>query len=212
MNMADKRRRLTIEQARTHWDEHAPRFDREMGFYERILFGGARAWACSRVAGEVLELGIGTGRNLRFYPTDTKLTGVELSSKMLEIAQSRKASTMPAADLRIGDAQALEFGDATFDTVISTFSLCSIPDDAAAVREVKRVLKPGGRVVLVEHVKSPSRVIAAIQRMLEPIARRQCDSVLREPLNHLRREGFEIEVLERTKWGIVERVQARKPE
>ncbi len=199
------------EQAQRYWDKQAPGYDREMGFYEKLLFKDARTWACSRAQGDVLEIAVGTGRNLEFYPPGTQLTGIELSPNMLDIAQQRRAESMPSAELRLGDAQKLEFADGSFDTVICTFSLCSIPDDAAAVREVKRVLRPGGKLVAVEHVRSPSKVVAGIQRLLEPFARRQGDSLTREPLDHLRREGFEIETLERAKVGIVERTVARKP-
>ena len=201
----------STEKARRFWDKQAQGYDREMGFYEKILFKGARAWACSRAQGDVLEIAVGTGRNLEFYPPDTRLTGIELSPNMLAIAEGRRTRLMPTADLRQGDAQRLEFADASFDTVVCTFSLCSIPDDASAVREIKRVLRPGGTLVAVEHVRSPSRIVAAIQRLLEPFARRQGDSLTREPLDHLRHEGFEIEILERAKLGIVERATARKP-
>ena len=98
---------------------------------------------------------MGTGRNLAFYPRDVKLTGVELSEAMLRIARQRARDVGRSGDLRPGDAQALEFPDASFDTVTCTISLCSIPDDRAAVREVARVLRPGGRFVFMEHVRSP---------------------------------------------------------
>lgn len=97
---------------------------------------------------------------------------------MLAIALKRRADVMPQADLRPGDAHKLEFADASFDTVVCTFSLCSIPDDAAAVAEMKRVLRPGGRLVAVEHVRSTSRIAAGIQKMLEPFARKQGDSLI----------------------------------
>jgi ubiquinone/menaquinone biosynthesis C-methylase UbiE len=205
----DERREAT-ERAQRYWDKKAPTFDREMGFYEKILFKGARSWACSHARGDVLEVAVGTGRNLSFYPAGTRLTGIELSPNMLRIAEHRRDEVMPQADLRPGDAQQLEFADSSFDTVVCTCSLCSIPDDAAAVAEIKRVLRPGGILVAVEHVRSPSKIIATIQRMLEPIARKQGDSLIREPLEHLGREELAIETLERSKLGIVERVVARK--
>lgn len=196
--------------ARKYWDDHAPRYDREMGFWERVLFKGAREWACSRVKGDVLEVAVGTGRNLKFYPQGTRLTGIELSPEMLKIALTRRAELMPEADLRLGDAHKVEFPDASFDTIVCTFSLCSIPDSAAAVAEMKRVLRPDGELLAVEHVLSTSRIAAAIQRLLEPFARRQGDSLIRQPLEHLQREGFQIVKLERSKLGIVERIVARR--
>jgi ubiquinone/menaquinone biosynthesis C-methylase UbiE len=104
----------------------------------------------------VLELAFGTGRNLPYYPADVRLTAIELSPRMLEIGRQRANELGRKVDLRLGDAQALEFHDQSFDTVIITFGLCTIPDDRAAVTEAHSVLRPGGRLVLLEHVRSPS--------------------------------------------------------
>ena len=199
------------ERVRRIQDKEAPRYDRQMGFYDRILFAGGREWACSRVNGEVLELAVGTGRNLPYYPAHVRLTGIELSPQMLEIARRRAAQLGLDVDLRIGDAQALDFEDHSFDTVIITFGLCTIPDDHAAATEAHRVLRPGGRLVLLEHVRSPSFAVRAAQRVLDPLSVRfAADHLLRDPLDYLGDVGFEIESVERLKWGIVERVAARK--
>jgi ubiquinone/menaquinone biosynthesis C-methylase UbiE len=200
------------ERVRRIQDNEAPRYDRQMGFYDRILFAGGREWACSRANGEVLELAIGTGRNLPHYPTHVRLTGIELSPQMLEIATQRAGQLGRDVDLRIGDAQALELEDHSFDTVIITFGLCTIPDARAAATEAHRVLRPGGRLVLLEHVRSPSLPVRAVQRLLDPLSVRfAADHLMRDPLDHLGNVGFEIESVERLKLGIVERVVARKP-
>ena len=192
-------------------DKQAPRYDRQMGFFDRILFAGGREWACSRVTGEVLELAVGTGRNLPYYPADVRLTGIELSPQMLEIARKRAEELGRNVDLRSGDAQALEFEDQSFDTVIITFGLCTIPDDRGAVSEAYRVLRPGGRLVLLEHVRSPRLAVRAVQRVLDPLSVLfAADHFVREPLDFLAKVGFEIDSVERLKWGIVERVLARK--
>jgi SAM-dependent methyltransferase len=116
------------------------------------------------------------------------------------------------ADLQVGDAQALEFEEASFDTVVVTLALCTIPDDRRAVAEMRRVLRPGGRALLLEHVRSPKRVVRTAQRLLEPLAHwLGGDHLLREPLDHMQAEGFEIDELVRSKWGIVERIAATKP-
>jgi ubiquinone/menaquinone biosynthesis C-methylase UbiE len=200
------------ERVRRIQDKEAPRYDRNMGFFDRVLFAGGREWACSQVTGEVLELAVGTGRNLPYYPSDVRLTGIELSPQMLKIGRKRAEELRRDVDLRIGDAQALEFEDQSFDTVIITFGLCTIPDDRGAATEAYRVLRPGGRLVLVEHVRSPSLLVRAVQRALDPLAVRfAADHLLRDPLDYLGNVGFEIESVERLKWGIVERVRARKP-
>lgn len=160
----------------------------------------------------MLELAAGTGRNLPFYDPGIRLTTVELSPEMLAIAKRRAAELGREADLRLGDAQALDFADESFDTVVITLALCTIPDDRQAVREARRVLRPGGRLLALEHVRSPRLPVRAGQRVLDPLAVRfAADHLLREPLDYLEAEGFQLERVERLKWGIVERVSARKP-
>lgn len=115
-------------------------------------------------------------------------------------------------ELKEGDAQMLDFADANFDTVVCTLSLCSIPDDRRAVAEVKRVLRPGGRFLLMEHVRSPVLPVRFGQYVINWFSVRfQGDHMLREPLEHLRAFGFLVEGLERRKLGFVELVAARKP-
>ena len=199
-------------QVRGHYDRQAGSYDRQIAVAERLLFGEGRRWVCEQAEGKVLELAAGTGRNLPFYRSGVELTAIELSSAMLAIAERRAGELGRPVDLRLGDAQSLEFPDGAFDTVVCTLGLCTIPDDRAAVAEAKRVLRPGGRFLLLEHVGSPRRRVRATQRRLDPLfVRFLADHLLREPLEHLRAEGFAVERLERSKVGIVERVVARKP-
>src|SRR6266536_1028488 len=192
------------------YEREAHKYDREMRVFEKVLFGGGREWVCSQAQGDVLEIAAGTGRNFPFYPPNVRLTAVEFSPKMLDIAAGRARELGREVDLRHGDAQALDFPDETFDTVVCTLSLCSIQDDRKAVAEATRVLRPGGRLLLLEHVRSPITLVRIVQRILEPLMRLQDDTLLREPLDHLSREGLEVQTVERSKWGIVERVAATK--
>jgi ubiquinone/menaquinone biosynthesis C-methylase UbiE len=201
------------ERVRRIYDESAGRYDRQIGFFERLLFGGGREWVCSQARGEVLEVAIGTGRNLPFYPKEVRLTGVELSPAMLELARARAKELGVEADLRVADAQALPFPDEAFDTVVMTLSLCTIPDDRKAFTEASRVLRPGGRLLLLEHVRSRVGPVRAVQRMLDPLfVRLEADHLLREPLDYLEYTSLEVERLERSKWGMVEKLSARKHE
>jgi ubiquinone/menaquinone biosynthesis C-methylase UbiE len=170
-------------------------------------------WLCERAEGETLEIGIGRGRTLPFYPPDVHLTGIELSDIAVEEARRRASQLGISATLRQGDAVVLPYPDAHFDTVVFSFVLCTIPDDRRAVGEAVRVLRPGGRLLLVEHVRSPNPIIRTVERLVEPITmRRMADHLLREPLEHVLAEGLEIETLERRWLGLVERIAARKPE
>jgi ubiquinone/menaquinone biosynthesis C-methylase UbiE len=200
------------DRIRRIFDKQAPTYDRSMSRFERLLFKGNREWVCSRAAGDVLEIAAGTARNLPLYPPEAKLTGVELSPEMAALGRRRAAELGREIDLRVGDAERLDFADESFDTVVCTYGLCTIPDDRAALREAKRVLRRGGRLLLAEHVRSPNLVVRGIQRVLDPLAHRfGGDHLLREPLDHLVAEGFEVEELVRLKAGYVELLSARKP-
>jgi ubiquinone/menaquinone biosynthesis C-methylase UbiE len=200
------------QRVRAVQDKQAPKYDRQISFFERVLFGDGREWVCSRARGQVLELASGTGRNLPFYADDVELTTIELSPGMLAIAQQRAQELGHAADLRLGDVQELDFPDASFDTVTCTLGFCTIPDTRAAATEAFRVLRPGGQLLLLEHVRSPVPMVRRGQRLLEPLAVRfEADHLLREPLDYLPGVGFEIDEVQRSKWGIVERLRARKP-
>jgi ubiquinone/menaquinone biosynthesis C-methylase UbiE len=192
------------ERLRRYWDQHARSYDRQMAFLDRKVFGDSRRWVCHGAAGNVLEVGIGTGLNLDSYPADVSITGVDLSPEMLDHARRRAATS--------GRAVSLHVGDASFDTVVCTFALCAIPDHRRAIAEMWRVLRPGGRLRLADHVVSTSAPVRLLQRMLELVTiPTGGEHFRRRPLLHLRDQGFVIEQQERFKLGIVERVVARKP-
>jgi ubiquinone/menaquinone biosynthesis C-methylase UbiE len=200
------------ERLRRYWDKQANSYDREMAFFERVFLADGREWACSQASGEVLEVAIGTGRNLPFYRSDVRLTGVEFSPAMLDIARERASALHRHVDLRLGDAQALDLPDATFDTVVCTLSLCAIPDERRAIAEMKRVLRPGGRLVLVDHVAGAPAWVRAVQWLLELITiPLGGEHFRRRPLRVVQAEGFVVESSQRAKLGIIERVLARKP-
>jgi ubiquinone/menaquinone biosynthesis C-methylase UbiE len=200
------------ERLRRYWDQHASDYDREMDFFERVLFGDGRQWTCAQASGRVLEVAIGTGRSLEFYPPDVDLTGVEFSPAMLAIARERAQQLGRHVHLVLGDAQALEFGDGSFDTVVCTLSLCSIADERRALAEMQRVLRPGGRLVLLDHVAGGPAWVRALQWLLERAIASVSggDHFLRRPITLLPSLGFEVEFSGRSKLGIVERVLARK--
>jgi ubiquinone/menaquinone biosynthesis C-methylase UbiE len=128
---------------------------------------------------------------------------------MLRIARERASQLSVDADLRQGDVQSLAFDDASFDTVVCTFSLCTIPDERRALVEARRVLRPGGLLLLAEHVRSPNRIVRLLERLAEPVLLRiYGDHLLRDPLDHLESVGFTVARVERSRLGIVERVWA----
>ncbi len=154
--------------------------------------------------GDVLEVAVGTGLNLQYYPTDTR------SPSMLDIAQQRAHELGRSVDLRLGDAQHLDFPDESYDAVVFSLALCTIPDPVKALAESGRVLRPGGLLLLLEHVRSRVIIVRVVQTLLEPFAVRLWDDhLLRDPLDHL--GSFVVESVERRALGVIELVLARKP-
>jgi len=194
------------------WDKSAPSYDKQIAFFEKTWFGGGREWLGERTRGRVLEVAIGTGRNLPHYPAGAAVTGIELSPAMLTIARQRAAGLGRAADLREGDAERLPFADASFDTVVCALSLCTIPNPAAAIGEMNRVLVPGGRLLLLDHIGSTWPPVHADQWLLEQITIRAAgEHFTRRQLPLVEAAGFQVIETERRKAGTVERIYAVKP-
>lgn len=187
------------EKVRRSWAKQAPSYDKQIGFFERRVFGRShRPWACSRATGDVLEVAVGTALNLSHYPQEVALTGIDLSPEMLEIARSRAAQTQRPIDLREADAHELPFADESFDTVVCTYSLCNIPDPRRAVEEMKRVLRPGGKLILVDHIRSDVKPVLWFQKAVEFFTKRlEGEHVTRRPAEQVEAAGFEISERER---------------
>lgn len=200
------------ERQRRVWDRAAPGYDRQIAYFERLLLRGGREWLGARARGRVLEVAIGTGRNLPHYPPEAAVTGIELSPAMLAVARRRAADLGRDADLREGDAEHLPFADAAFDTVVCALSLCTIPDPATAIGEMKRVLNPGGRLLLLDHVASTWPPVYAAQWLLEQVTGRAAGEYFtRRQLPLVRAAGFRVVETERLKAGAAERIHAVKP-
>ena len=194
------------------WDKTAPGYDRQITLFERLWFAGGREWLGARADGRVLEVAIGTGRSLPHYPADVTITGIELSPAMLAFARQRAAAAGRDVTLREGDAEHLPFGDASFDTVACALSLCTIPSPVAALGEMRRVLVPGGRLLLLDHSGSSWPPLHAAQWLAERVTIRAAgEHFTRRQLPLVKAAGFQIAEAERLKAGTVERVHAVKP-
>jgi ubiquinone/menaquinone biosynthesis C-methylase UbiE len=199
------------EELQRYWDKQAGTFDRQMSTFDRYFARDTREWICARATGRILEVAIGTGLNLPHYPADADLTGIEWSAEMLAHARRKAAERGLKADLRQGDAQALEYEDDTFDSVVCTFSLCSIPDDRRAVVEMVRVLRPGGLLLLADHVESSNWAIRAGQWLTEIVTIRTAGEYWRRrPIRHVEALGLSIVEHDRFRAGTIERLAAQK--
>jgi ubiquinone/menaquinone biosynthesis C-methylase UbiE len=201
----------TAQQKRV-WDKSASSYDKQIAFFEKIQFGGGREWLGERARGRILEVAIGTARNLAHYPPDAIVTGIELSPAMLAIGRKRAGDLGRDVDFREGDAEHLSFDDGSFDSVVCALSLCSIPEPDVAIREMKRVLAPGGRLLLLDHIGSTWPPVYAAQWLVEQVTVRAAgEHFTRRQLPLVQAAGFQIVEAERLKAGTVERVHAVKP-
>jgi len=199
------------------YDEIAPTWDGRQGLVERVLMGKAmRASLASHLVGDILEIGTGTGATLPFLDTTpgaiTSLTATDLSHGMLmEARRTARTLGQPIALVRM-NAGALAFADAAFDTVTTSLTICTVPDPARALREMARVLKPDGRIVLLEHVRARNPVLSLIQRMLSPVQVRLLGCHLDRRTDRLVRElGFRVEHEETRFFGVFHLIVARPP-
>lgn len=155
----------------------------------------------------VLEVGVGTGKNMPFWPRDVSMTAVDLTPGMLERAQRRAAELKLNADLHLGDVQALDFPEASFDTAVATFVFCSVPDPVLGLRELKRVVTPGGQVVLLEHVRSPHVVIGKLMDLLNPLVVRVMGAnINRRTLDNVQKAGLVMQRVEDLGMGRIVRL------
>lgn len=141
--------------------------------------------------GTTLEVGVGTGKNLKYYPEGVDMTGIDFSEKMLEKAK-RKASYMKNSPKLIKmDVQSLEFDDNIFDYIFTTYVFCSVPDPVEGLKEIKRVLKPGGKLIMLEHVRSKNFLLGFIMDILNPLVVRMIGAnINRNTVDSVAKAGF----------------------
>ena len=124
-------------------------------------------------ADHVLEVGIGTGLNLPLYPAACRLTGIDLSQEMLDKAVERvQTLTMTDVTLKVMDATSMDFGDNEFDRALATYTISAVPDPVAVLREMRRVVKPGGIIVILNHFRSDRRLIGVAEDLVAPVCTR----------------------------------------
>jgi ubiquinone/menaquinone biosynthesis C-methylase UbiE len=129
---------------------------------------------------------------------------------MLELARERTQQLGRNVDLRVGDAQNLAFPDGRFDTVVATLLLSTVPDPQRAMHEMYRVMKQGGRLLLLDMARSPFGAVRWVEQLLEPLCARSRFTLMRDPLDYLNGLGFTVEHTDHFRFGVIEEVVARK--
>ncbi len=195
---------------RAVYDRLAGRYDLLEWPVEALLFRRLRRDLCRRVRGEVLEVAVGTGKNLPYYPAGCRITGVDLSPGMLRRAAARAQRLGLHARFLLMDAERLGFADSSFDTVVSTLALCTIPEPVRALREMGRVCRPGGLILLLDHVRSDRRWLGRLQDRLTPGNVRRLGCYLNRDSEALvRAAGLRLEHVSRHALGAVKAIVAR---
>ena len=198
---------LSTEQVRRRYDDMAGNW-RLLGIVDSVLLvNRLRRKQFSKAHGEVLDVGCGTGENFEYLAKASSVTALDLSEEMIEEARRRRRQLGADVRLVVGDAQELPFSEARFDTVVSAFSSCTFPDYAAAFREMVRVTKPGGRVLLVEHGRSSVGWIARRQdRNIERVYERSGCRNNRDVSADLAEAGLEPEEHAVSHLGMMNRI------
>ncbi|WP_255168522.1 class I SAM-dependent methyltransferase [Natrononativus amylolyticus] len=202
-------RSMTLEEIRDVYAEQADLMDR-MHWMDRLLMGRYRRRLFGTARGRVLDVACGMGTNRRYLPESVEYVGIDASPEMLSKARDRIQPIDPGATFWNMDAQALEFPDDSFDTVISSLSTCTFPDPIAALQEMERVCKPNGRILLLEHGRSDVGAIARVQdlRAGAHFEKHAC-RLNQEPVALVRRAGLDVRATVTRLFGILTAIDAR---
>lgn len=201
----------------TAQDEVTRRYDRNARFYDLLekpmdLLGvkRRRARLLAQARGETLEVGVGTGRNLGSYPDGVVLTGIDVSANML--ARARRFAERAGLDVTLeeADVQDLPYDDDSFDTVTATCVFCSVADPVAGLAEVARVVRPGGQVLLLEHVRPRNPLLGWLADRVSPVVRRLMGpEINRRTEDNVVAAGLGIVDVRR--WGVWREITAEIP-
>jgi len=163
---------VELKTIQKRYDWYSSFYDKFEAPMEQMAFSLLRTKVMGSLKGNVLEVGVGTGKNLPYYRSRTKVTGIDISPGMLGKAKKKvRTLRLKNIELRLMNAEKMSFEDETFDTVVCTFVLCSVPEPVKAIKEMLRVLKPNGNIIMLEHVISQMPLMALFQKVFNPFTR-----------------------------------------
>jgi phosphatidylethanolamine/phosphatidyl-N-methylethanolamine N-methyltransferase len=173
-------------------------------------FGAAKQRLFSAMRGRCLMVAAGTGHDFRYFPPGLTITAIDISSGMLARAQKHAVEYDGQLSLELVDVQELPYADATFDTVATSCTFCSVPDPLRGLRELFRCLKPGGQLLMFEHVRSRIGPIAILQDCMTVVTRRFGPAMNRETVANVLRAGFELYRETNIYLDVVKAIEARR--
>ena len=178
----------------TVWDKRARFYDLFEG--SDLRRGPAKAALFNEMVGRVLFLAVGTGVDIKHFPPARQIIAIDISEEMLKRAETRRKSYQGVLSFVQGDAVNLCFSDASFDTIVTSCTMCSVPDPACAFRELRRVLRPGGRLFMFEHVRSRNPLLGLVLDLMTVLTRRTGTAMNRDTLGNAVEAGFRITQVE----------------
>ncbi len=187
-------------------------YDRVMRFFERRLFERLRGRLIPKATGDVLEIGGGTGANLLLYENARSLMMTDPDPKMIDLAKAKPRRTDIPVSFEIAAAEKMPFPDASFDTVVSTLVLCTVRDPGRTLDEIRRVLRPEGKLLLLEHVRPPAALLGVFADVLTPLQKRLAGGchLNRRTIETVAERGFAVEDIRRHGYGIVAVIEGRR--
>ena len=190
----------------------APYFEGLEAVMEGLFFKNRRTKLWEKVDGyHVLEVGVGTGKNFDYYPADARITAIDFSQEMLKQAAHKKNRKNTPVELHLMDVQSLCFADNSFDTVIGSFVFCSVPLPLKGLKELYRVCKPGGQVLLLEHVLSSKPVLAKVMNFINPVILALAGAnITRNTVKNIKACGFASVRVDERSGDIIKLIEAKK--
>ncbi|ADH98163.1 class I SAM-dependent methyltransferase [Salisediminibacterium selenitireducens] len=192
------------------------RYNRNAAIYDlidRSISGKQRRELLQYARGEILEVGVGTGANLPYYPKGVRVTGIDLSPGMLKKAKERMVTLAGDTDIHLEemDVEELPFADKTFDTIVTSCVYCSVPDPVKGMKEMRRVLKDDGEILMLEHMRSENPVIGFGMDLVNPVVRRLWGAnINRDTMGNLEAAGLDVRAEVRVMGTIMRRLTVRK--
>jgi SAM-dependent methyltransferase len=191
------------------WDAASRTLD-FFGFAEDLRVGPYKRRLFSKIRGATLMVAAGTGIDFKYFPPNMQVVAIDISPKMLQRAARKAAAYQGTIELRQMDVCELDFPDASFDTIATAFTFCSVPKPVAGLRELRRVLKPDGQLIMFEHVRSAIGPIGLFMDLMTPLFSRVGPHLNRDTVGNVQKAGFRLRRVENVYLDVVKTIEAAR--